>query len=486
LHRIPAGEGPVSARSLPVPGEPGRRQVIIPDPAGAQVLVVRDKRGTTDVIDIAVPLDHVDVSPDGRYGIAYHAKDARTSSGLFAFPNTIALLDLDPAAEPRATTVRLGSGGVRPLAAAFSDELRLRRSGVGPGGAGDEIAEVTVALVFAHGGLVPVDLERQVTGPYVPISADADRSVIPAEVLFTNNRGDEIAGQVDGVERAFVLTSDEELFVFAISLAGDSDPPLSLALENVVTPDASISDIELFFEENGDEAGRSVVLAAAGDELILVDGYSGVAQRFDSPITVDRLVRFVDPETGEALCLGFSERAPNDELLRLAPLQLARRRATGVETLLLGSSVRDVEVGEDGVRAVLRYSDARDLGVLDLRHDGEILDVSFASAPTATALVGGGQRMLLVSSSPEDGAPHLAEVTLGDDFRSRDVRLDEEGRAVGQVGDYLWVDSPAAGRTVTFFPIDDLSREAAITFRGVFHARMLEETPPGLERGDER
>ena len=77
--------------------------------------------------------------------------------------------------------------------------------------------------------------------------------------------------------------------------------------------------------------------------------------------------------------------------------------------LRLGSRVVSVAVVNGASRAVVEYEDGRDLGVLELRRDGAVLDLRFARRLSALSLSPGGERLWLVSESPEDDAPHLAE-----------------------------------------------------------------------------
>ncbi|OGQ91357.1 MAG: hypothetical protein A2289_11355 [Deltaproteobacteria bacterium RIFOXYA12_FULL_58_15] len=478
LARLDAGVAPVLARSAIRPDDPARSQVLVVDPGNEQVLVIQDKLGATVRLSIGVPLEALDVSRDGRYGLAYQPDGATPSRSLFAFPNTVAVLDLDPRA-PSAIALRLGTPGARPHRAVFAEAVRLRTTVDHEGTPTSYTAEVPLALVFVRGGLIPVDLQRAAAGPMVPLTPDADRNIVPAEVIFTNNRGDELSGILDNVERAFVRSTNGELYVLSISLSsravlGDtSDMQVLVALENVVTPDAWVHDVELFFGPQGGE----LLLAAAKDEIILVDGYTGVASRFPQTVAVDHLVRFTDPETGRDMALGFSESSPDYNLLRLDPFGLDERRSTGVEVLRLGSPIVAVDVGHEASRAVVEYADGRDLGVLDLGRGGSVLDLRFARSLSARRLSPAGDKLWLVSVSPEDDAPHLAEVELGDLY-TRDVRLDVDGGAVGRVGRYLWVDHGDKAGAITFFPDDELDRDAAMSFRGVLYTDLFNQPVP--------
>jgi hypothetical protein len=458
--------------------------VLVLDPGGEQVLLVEDKSGATVRLDVGVPLEALDVSNDGRWAIVYQPDGATPSRSLFAFPNTVAVIDLTT---PSATALRLGSSGACPLRAVFAESVRLSSTVSVAGEPTQVTADVPLGLVFIQGGIVPVDLAKGVAGPLVPLTEDADREVIPAEVLFTNNESDLLSGVLDNIERAFVRTTEGELYVLAISMspARVTDDPegmdVIVALENVVTPDARVEDVELYF----DESGRELLLAAAGRELILVDGYTGVATRFPQEQRVDTLVRFTDPTDGRDLALAYSRAVPDTSLLRLDPLGLDQRRSTGVEALHLGARIVAVDVAGPASRAVLEYEDGRDLGVLDLTRSGDVLDLRFARRLQARRLSPGGDRLWLVSVSPEDGAPHLAEVEIGAALGTRDVRLDGDGVSVGHTGEYLFVDHGDPTGSVTFFPDDDFRRESAVAFTGVLYADLLTLDPPGQPTGDE-
>lgn len=478
IARFDAGEGPVLARSIKDPLDPHGRNLVVLDPAGEQVIIVRDKRGTMDHLPTGLPLEALDTSEDGRFGLAYQPEGATPRRTLFAFPNSVAVLHLT-AGEARALPLRLGTAGVRPRKAVFSGPIRLSAETATSAGVVSVAESVEMALVFVAGGLVPVDLERGLSGPWVPLTADADREVLPAEVLFTQNRGDDLRGRLDDIERAFVRSNRGELFVLAVSLtqtaAGTgAGVKAKVTLENIVTPDAIVYDIELFFDADG----NALLLAAAGYELVLVNGYTGVAARFPQEHRVDSLVRFVDPGTGEALALGYSRKDPGDTLLRLNPLALDRRRSTAVETLRLGSAFARVEVGDDAARAVVFYDDPHEFGVVELAHKGEVFDIRFANPPSTQSLDSSGRSLLLVSRSPVDNQPHLARVSLELGLQSQEVRLDEPGASVGAIGPWVWVDHGNDYGNVTFFPEADLSRDHAIALRGVLLAHLLDQPPP--------
>lgn len=467
VHRVGLGSDPSWARSVPVPIDNHRRRVLVLQPSQSALHIVEDEQGTHTLVDLGVPLGEMAVSEDGRWGVAFQPEDSPINDALFVFPNTIAVVDLHPA-EPEVTALRLGEGGLRPRQIAFSQPLTLMRS-VGPVA---EPRDVRVALVFTRGGVIPVDLERAAVGPFVPLAPpDEERDVVPTEVLFTNNRGDHIRGELDGVERAFVRTSRGELFVLALQVSPEEGAPVLVSLENVITPVAGVQDIELYF----DETGASLLLAAAGENLLLVNGYSGVSESFTAPTGVDRLVAFDDPSSGRSLALAYSANNPAPRLLRVDPLLLSQRRSTGLETIRLGSAVTHIELAEAGRQAMLRYSSRVDIGLLPLQKEGDVLDIRLASEPQAEALTDGGSRLLLVSQHPDEGGTaHLVEVLLDGTFASRNVELDTDASRVGTVGDWVWVQSLYPGLQLTFFPKDNLTSGAAVTFSDLQVARILE------------
>src|SRR5690242_9756451 len=71
----------------------GRERVVMLAPVGEQLLVLAGKSGRLEVVDVGLPFDALDVSPDGRYGIAYQPEDEGPSRSLFAFPNAVAVID---------------------------------------------------------------------------------------------------------------------------------------------------------------------------------------------------------------------------------------------------------------------------------------------------------------------------------------------------------------------------------------------------------
>jgi hypothetical protein len=458
LHRVQATLAPAQARSLPRPDDPSERHVVVLDPGGEQVVVLRDKRGTLEPIAIGLPFDAFDVSSDGRYALAYQPEDQGPQNSLFAFPNAVAVVDLGVPA--RATALRLPSASARPRHAAFAESCELRT--------GEVTIFAPMALVFVEGGVVPVDLAAATAGAMVPLGS-MDDVVVPQEVVFSNNRGDLLAGAVDGIERAFVRGSNGELYVLSMTLA-PLGGQLRVALENVVTPDAFVHDIELFFADDG----RELLLAAAGDELVLVDGYTGVASRFPQEHRVDTLARFVEPTSGRALALGYGQQENDGWMVRVDPLGLDARRASGLSSMRFADSVRHVDIAGGAGRAVLRYDNERTLGVLELTASGEVLDVQMATGAQASALSPDGDRLLIVGLSPTDDEPHLAEVTLAPTLASRDVRLDLSGQAVGVVGGYIYVDHGSATGAVTFFPDGDLRRRSALSFADILFTDVFD------------
>ncbi len=467
LHRIEVAARPLRASSLPRPDDPQRRQLVVLDPGNEEIVVVHDKHGDYSAIDLGLPFDAFEVSPDGGYAIAYQPQDAGPQHSLFAFPNAIAIVELG--AEAKATALRLPSSSARPRRAAFAATMQLRTTLATASGPLTLSLEAPLALVFVEGGVVPVDLAQKSAGAMIPLGSLED-VVVPQEVVFTNNAGDALAGAVDGIERAFVRGDNGELYVLSITVGpGPSGAQAFVTLENVVTPDTFVFDIELYFDADGKE----LLLAAAGNELILVDGYTGVASRFAQDTWVDTLARFVDPASSRAMALGYG-RHREAVLLRLDPLSLAERRASGLTVMPLAGALLEVTIAEAAGRAVLRYDDWRTLGVLDLTATGQVLDVQMADSAQASALAPGGNRMLLVGRSPVDDEPHLAEVVLAPALTTQDVRLDAQGAQVGVVGGHVFVDHGEEGGSVTFFPDGSLKRSAAISFSAVLYTDIFD------------
>ncbi len=458
LYRIPLGERASGVFAAPSPDDPSRQQAIVVDPGSQTLFVVRDRRGDTDAIDVGVPLEEVAIAPGGRYAVAFQREGTVSQQTLFSFPNAVAVVDLS-VDSPGARTFELGAGGVRPQAVELSEPFEVEYDS----GAGLSVAELQLALVFVQGGIVPIDLLRGESGPFVPLAAARDTR--PVAVEFSNNRGDDNVGRLDGNERAYVRTDDGQLFVLAVSAvrSGSGVAPL-VALENVVTPDRYVYDFDLFFSDDG----RDLLLAAIGSQVVLVDGYTGVAERFDVPGDVRALRAFDDPRSGQRLALGFAR--ASDALYRLDPFALDQRRASGIETVLLGATIDGLMVSDRAHRAILTYSGARELGVLDLSADGGLVDLRFASPILAMALQADGEQLLVVGTDPFDYAPRLAAVRLEGGLGAEDVPVAESVRSVGSTARHLWVDHFNA---VTFFPRGRLQSGARIRFEDIDLTQFL-------------
>jgi hypothetical protein len=442
--RLPLSEHVLGqAYSLPDPSTGELRRVAILDPLEEALLLLSDKRGDVTRIAIGLPFDALDVSASGRWAVAYQPQDAAPKTSLFAFPNALAIVDL-ASTPPSAQALRLPSAGTRPRKAVFVEGLQLTT----PPGSAEPLAAVSLAFVFVQGGVVPIDLTRGRAGKLVPLGG-SDDLVLPAEVLFARNAGDSLRG------------TNGQVYVLAIALAAGTELKPLVTLDNVITPGSAVQDIELFFTS----AGRELLLAAAGNTLVLVDGYTGVAERFTSPIFVDTLARFEDATSGRGLALGYGKTSMHDKMLRLDPFGLDERRASGMETLDFATPVAGLEMGSGATRAVVTYRDAATLGILDLSRHGEVLDVRLASAPQARWLAPDGDHLFVVSQSSADNAPHLADITLGATLTTCEARLDAPAAHIGQVGDYVFVDHGDAAGSVTFFPKDRLTRADAVMLR---------------------
>lgn len=466
LYRLALGERPTRVFAARRTDDPSRQQAVVVDPGSQTLFVVRDRSGQVDAIDVGVPLEEVAIAPGGRYAVAFQRDGTLSQQTLFSFPNAVAVVDLS-VETPGAQTFELGAGGIRPQAVEFSEPFELEYEADN----GPSVAELQVALVFVRGGIVPIDLLRGASGPFVPLAAARDNR--PVAVAFSNNRGDDRTGRLDGTERAYVRTDDGQLFVLAVSAVRSNGGVAPLvALENVVTPDRFVYDFDLFFSDDG----RDLLLAAIGSQVVLVDGYTGVAERFDVPGAVRALRAFDDPESGRRLALGF-ERS-GDALYRLDPFALDQRRASGIETLPLGASIDELMVSDRAHRAVLTYAGARELGVLDLSVDGGLVDLRFSSPVLAMALQDDGEQLLVVGTDPVDFEPRLAAVRLAGALGADDVAVESSVRSVGATERFLWVDHIDA---VTFFPRGRLDPTAMMRFEDIGLTQVL-----SLQVEDER
>jgi len=469
LFRVPAGLTPVTLVSAPRSDDPTRHQLLVADPGRSQVLVYPDKHSHPTSLSIGLPLDAIDVAGNGQWAIAYEPLGTTPTRSLFTFPNTVAVLNL--ATTPQtATSLPLGGAGVRPIRAVFADSMRLSALF-------DSVSvtrDMPFALVFAKGGLVPVDLSNAVAGQLLPLTTDTTTDVVPAKVLFTNNGGDNIRGTLDNIERAFVRSTAGQLYVIAISLVATAPNSVAVAasLENVVTPTVAVQDMALFFAPDGTE----LLLAAAGNELILVNGYTGVATSFTTTTAIDTLVPYAEPTTGAAKALAYDHLLPAGAFLRLDPVGLETLSAQSIQTVRLATSVATINFSPGSSHAVLNYNDGNDLGVLDLSPGGKVLDLTFANTISARNLTPAGDQLWVVSISPEDNQPYLAAVALGADLAVTQVRLDRSGSTIGNAGAYAWVDHGDASGAITFFPTTvPLNRSAAIDFSGVLYTNLLDQ-----------
>lgn len=467
LHRIPMGPSPTGFRVAPFPGTPNRQQVLVVDPKGERVHVVRGTTGVTDVLHAGVPLQAIDVTPDGRYGLAYEPDGAHPSRTLFTFPNAVAVLDLQTGA-PKATTVRLGQSGARPVETAFGRTIQLMPA------TQKEPISMNVGLVFVPGGVMPIDLARARRGELLPLKLDADTPFTPHEVIFTNNRGDTKRRAIDAVERVFVMSQEGYVFSLRIELGPDGQ---GFVLEQAqrIALGSPIFDIELTF----DAKGRGVLLAAAGDHIFGIDVDTGDVERFGLSTPVDTLVRYDDPESERELVLAYSDKEPQRTVLRLLPRAFLEAGDAGIQSIRLGEPVARVQIGQSGKLAVVVYDDTSQLGVMALRRgEHEVLDIQFAATPSAYELVNEGQNLLVVTRSPEARRFHLAEISLDGALESREIALDGNARAVGEVDGFYWIDHGTPLESVTFVPKARMHRQAAIRVDGILATDVLEHEPP--------
>ncbi len=467
LSRVPAGEQAVLAISAPIPEATGRKRLLVTDAGRAQVLAFDDLHAQPRVVATGVPLEALDLSETGDFAISYQPDGTLPTGSLFAFPNTVAVLDLR-AASFGGKAVRLGAGDARPLKAVFAERLQfeaLLDFGAGPA---PTAVAARLALFFVRGGLVPVDLEHASAGTRIPLSPEPDAAVVPAEVLFTNNAGDDRRGTLDGIERAFVRSTDGEIYVLSLAPTptASGEVRVRLALENLITPASPVSDIELFFRPDGSE----LLLAVAGEQLVLVDGQTGVASYVSVGAPVDSLRRYREPNTQIDMALAYSHATPSATLWRVEPLDLAAHRASGLTAMHLGSAIADVAVATGDLRAVLHYEDPHEIGVFDLA-TREVLDMRFNWLSGAVLSERGDCLWMAALSS--DGEPALAEVTLDGALTTRQVALDRGGASIGRVGNFLWVDHADTQGALTVFPYDRLSRDAGVTASGLMLTDLL-------------
>lgn len=99
--------------------------------------------------------------------------------------------------------------------------------------------------------------------------------------------------------------------------------------------------------------------------------------------------------------------------------------------------------------------------------------MTFANAISARSLTPTGDKLWVVSISPEDNQPYLASVALDTELTVAQVRLDRGGSVIGNAGGYVWVDHGDAAGAITFIPIDHLDRSAAIDLSGVLYTGLL-------------
>lgn len=457
LARVQVGERSTRVVPAPSPDAPESAEALVVDPGAQALFVVHDRSGAFTRVDVGLPVDELAVSSQGRYAVAFQREDSTFQQTLFSFPNAVSVIDLgaDP---PSAATFELGSGGVRPRAVRFSDPFDIQVSNA----AELSVATLEIALVFVDGGIIPIDLRNGVSGPLVSLSATGD--VRPIDVEFSNNRGDNRVGSLDGAERAYVRGEDGQLFVLSVS-AVDIDNTVRplLALENVVTPDRPVFDFELFFSDDG----RDLLLAAVGDQVVLVDGETGVAERFPVPGDVRRLRGFMDPGLQRRLAFGFA--SGGDAIYRLDPFALDRRRAAGIETIALGAPVADVTVSANSNRAVLMYENQRELGLLDLAGGQDLIDLRFALGIQTMAMEPDGERLLVVGLDPVESQPRLAAVELNG-LGAVDVAVARFVQGVGSTETHVWVNHVDA---VTFFPRNNLTEDSGRVFRDLSYTQIL-------------
>ena len=454
--RVPLDGRVGSMVSIPNAMEPGRSRVVVTDELKARVHVVSDKTGAVKSASTEIPVDTFLFREDGHYAVAFD-KDGDVSGEQFvSFPNAVSVLNLK-GTTPEVTVVRAGEARARPAHVAFAR----------PTAFGSETVKVQLALLFVQSGVVALDLAAGTTGRVIPLGSPSD-PMTPAEALFSNNQGDARTGTVDDVERVFVRTVSGRLLVLTVEPGASGS--LEVTLDNIVTPQSEVEDIELYYTA----AGEPKLLCATRTGVVVVNGYTGVAESFPLSTPISRLASYTEADTGKAMVIAWSAGTHRSRFYLIEPGALRRGRSRGIDEIMVSQAIVDVSLATGQSRAVLEYVNAQELGFVALDSTRTTDDLRLSTSLSDHALDPAGERVLLTGSVGGLERELFATLEL-DGLRNTTVELDLSGVRVGQVGAYYWVEHPGAYGSVTFIPRDNLTREAALRFENFLLLDVLDE-----------
>lgn len=465
LKRLAVPKGAAVVRNAKRPDD-DLAQLVVLSPSEQKLALIRDTGGFTDVLPLGISTSTLDIADNGRYAAIYPSEFETLSHGIFSVAGRLIIADLS-VAHPQTHLLSLGSQTKNLQKVIFSEVLEHQTE------SGQRLQN-SVAFAFVDGGIRPIDLQVPMVLPFIVVSEDSTQQVQPQKVLFTNNRGDSYRGVVDGIEHAFVLTTNGELFVLAITVSENFTAQVTL--ENIITPNVPLFDVTLHFDTNGNE----LLLASAGNALFLVDGYSGVARRFEQSVYTQHLLPFTDPNSGRPKTIAW---APNQQhILMVDVLDLQDRLATGVVTKPLADTLTNVVMPSNNSVALLHYGLQR-FGLWDLGADGLITDLQIAYPTTALYIEQTRGRVWLAGLSTYDKKPHLGFFDLANPNQTVDIRLSDSAEKLGQLGSYLWI-SHFDATSVTFVPLDNPTQNATIRVDDLHLVHILNSQPPDNSSSD--
>lgn len=443
--RVPLGTRVSYAVSIPGIEDPARNRVVMMDDVEGKLFVLSDKSGAAESVSTEIPVDTFLFRDDGKYAVAFDLDGQIGGDQFISFPNAVSVVNLS-GPQTQVNVVRVGEASARPTHVAFAEASEFA-SLDGPR---------DFALLFLQNGVVALDLAAGLTGRVVPLGTSED-PMTPVEALFSNNRNDVGLTSVDNVERVFVRTASGRLLVLTVQPG--TDGTLEVALDNIVTPSQLVQDIELYYTSQGEPK----LLCATSAGLVVVNGYTGVAESYPLDFPISRLASYTEGDTGKNVVIAWNDTTHHNRFYLIEPGALRRGRSRGLEEMVVSQPIVDVNLALAKKRAVLEYANAQELGLVTLNSSRATDDLRLSASLDAHAIDPSGERILLTGYVPGTGRNLFASLDL-DGLRNTSVELDMGGRAVGRVGEYYWVQHSHYYGSVTFIPVDDVSRAAATRF----------------------
>jgi|MDTC01.1.fsa_nt_gb hypothetical protein len=454
--RVPIGSAIHTAVSIPGLEDPTRRRVVVMDDLEGTLSLLSDKTGNAATVETEIPVDTFLFRDDGHFAVAFDMDGNVAGDQFISFPNAVSVVNLETN-EPVVQVVRVGEASARPNYVSFAE----------PTAFSSRTDLTDFAILFVDNGVVALDLQAGETGRVIPLGSDED-PMVPAEAIFSNNQNDAIVGTNDDVERVFIRTHSGRLVVLTVE--PNHTGKLDVSLDNIITPSVAVQDIELFFTDGGEPK----LLCATSAGLVVVNGYTGVAESYPLEAPISKLAKYTEADTGKSMAIAWNGQYAQKHFYLIEPGALRRGRSRGVQHVAVSQPIASIDLSSTRSRAILHYSNQQELGLVSLTSERTTDDLRLSTSLRSHTIDPDGQRILLSGYIPSTGKDLFASLEL-DVLQNTSVELDKPGVAVGKVGDYYWIQHDSSHGSVTFIPTESMNRESALRFENFFLFDILPE-----------